>query len=181
MDRRSSKPEVLTELRQRAVKLKNMGKTHREIAGMLEIGESTSRLYWTRFKKQGDEGLKLGTRGRPKGSSRMLSARQEQAIQKLITDKTPDQLKMPFALWTRSAIRQLVMDRYGIKPAIRTLGSYLSRWGFTPQKPEKRDYEQQPEAVRNWLDNEHPAIALRAKSEGAEIFWGDETGVNNQD
>ena len=62
MDRRSSKPEVLTELRQRAVKLKKMGKTHREIAEILEIGESTSRLYWARFKKQGDEGLKLGSR-----------------------------------------------------------------------------------------------------------------------
>ena len=111
MDRRSSKPEVLTELRQRAVKLKKMGKTHRKIAEILEIGESTSRLYWARFKKQGDEGLKLGSRGRPKGSSRMLSKRQEQAIQKLITDKTPDQLKMPFALWTRSAIRQLVTRR----------------------------------------------------------------------
>jgi len=181
MDRRSSKPEVLSELRQRAVKLKSMGKTHREISEILEIGESTSRLYWTRFKRQGKEGLKLGNRGRPKGSSRMLSARQEKAVQKLITDKTPDQLKMPFALWTRSAIRQLVIDRYGVRLATRTLGSYLKRWGFTPQKPKKRDYEQQPEAVRKWLDDEYPAIAKRAKSEGAEIFWGDETGVNNQD
>lgn len=181
MDRRRSKPEVLVELRQRAVALKKQGKTHGEIAAILDIGESTSRLYWTRYKRQGEEGLRLGNRGRPKGEGRMLSARQEKAVQKVITDKTPDQLKMPFALWTRAAIRQLVFERYGIKLAVRTLGSYLQRWGFTPQKPKKRDYEQQPEAVKQWLDHEYPAIAARAQAEGAQIFWGDETGVNNQD
>jgi hypothetical protein len=27
-------------------------------------------------------------------------------------------------------------------------------WGFTPQKPIKKAYEQRPEAVRQWLDQE---------------------------
>ena len=181
MDRRSSKPEVLSELRSRAVALKRQGKTHAEIATVLDIGESTSRLYWTLYRKGGESALELGRRGRPLGQNRRLTVRQERSIQVAITDKTPDQLKMPFALWTREAVGELILLRYQLRLPVRTLGEYLQRWGFTPQKPRRRDYEQQPEAVRTWLDKQYPALEARAKKEGAQIFWGDETGVSNQD
>jgi transposase len=67
--------------------------------------------------------------------------------------------------------------RIGIEMPIRTVGEYLKRWGFTPQKPIKRAYEQSEPAVKKWLDMEYPAIVARAKKEKAEINWGDETGV----
>ena len=59
---------------------------------------------------------------------------------------------------------------------IRTVGEYLKRWGFTPQKPIKRAYEQNSQAVKQWLETQYPAIARQAKKEKAEIHWGDETG-----
>ncbi|TCL52961.1 transposase, partial [Hydrogenispora ethanolica] len=62
---------------------------------------------------------------------------------------------------------------------IRTITDYLKRWGFTFQKPAKQAYEQRPEAVQKWLDEEYPAIKERAKHEKAEIYWGDETGIQN--
>ena len=65
--------------------------------------------------------------------------------------------------------------------SIRCVGDYLNRWGFTPQKPIKRAYEQQPLAVRKWLDDEYPKIAAKAFDEAAEIHWGDETCVMNTD
>ena len=58
---------------------------------------------------------------------------------------------------------------------------YLARWGFTPQKPIRRAYEQSPAAVQAWLEGEYPGIAERARQEGAEIHWGDETAVVNTD
>ena len=61
------------------------------------------------------------------------------------------------------------------------MGLYLSRWGFTPQKPIRRAYEQSPAAVKKWLDKDYPAIVERAKAEGAEIHWGDETGLHSND
>ena len=61
------------------------------------------------------------------------------------------------------------------------MGNYLKRWGFTPQKPIRRAYEQRPEAIRQWLDEDYPAIAAKAKAEGGEIHWGDETAVVNTD
>jgi hypothetical protein len=64
---------------------------------------------------------------------------------------------------------------------IRTVGHYLKRWGFTPQKPIKKAYEQRPEAVKQWLDEQYPEIARRARTEGGEIHWGDETTLVNTD
>jgi hypothetical protein len=60
---------------------------------------------------------------------------------------------------------------------IRTVGEYLKRWGFTPQKPVKFAYEQNSEKVREWLTDTYPKISSRAKSESADIYWGDETGL----
>lgn len=97
----------------------------------------------------------------------------------MIVDKMPDQLKLDFALWTRKAVKELIEREFGIILAITTMGDYLRKWGFTPQKPKKQAYEQCPKAVKKWLDNEYPAIKSRAKAEGAEIHWGDETGIKN--
>ena len=74
---------------------------------------------------------------------------------------------------------ELIEDQFGIKLAIRTVGNYLSSWGFTPQKPLKRAYEQSPKKVQKWLDESYPAIKAKAKREDAEIYWGDETGVRS--
>ena len=61
------------------------------------------------------------------------------------------------------------------------MGLYLERWGFTPQKPIKKAYEQSPAAVKKWLQEDYPVIAANAKAEGAEIHWGDETGLRSDD
>jgi len=99
----------------------------------------------------------------------------------MITDKCPDQLKLPYALWTRKAVQELIKGQYNMPVAIRTIGDYLQRWGFTPQKPIRRAYEQQPEQVKKWLVEKYPAIKAMAKEENAEIQWCDETGFSSQD
>ena len=64
---------------------------------------------------------------------------------------------------------------------MRSIGKYLARWGFTPQRPIKRSYEQSPEAKHGWLQGEYPGIEQRAKREGADIRWGGETALTNTD
>ena len=76
---------------------------------------------------------------------------------------------------------QLIEQECGIELQVRSVGKYLARWGLTPQKPIKRAYEQNPEAVQAWLEGEYPAIEQRARQEGAEIHWGDETALVNRD
>jgi hypothetical protein len=93
----------------------------------------------------------------------------------------PDELDLPIALWSRAAVRELIWQRFGVRLAVRTMGTYLARWGFTAQKPLRRAYEQDPAAVRLWLRRDYPAIADRAKVEGGAVFWGDETGLHSDD
>lgn len=134
-----------------------------------------------RHAREGTKGLKDKQGGRKEGEHRALTPEQEAEIRKLITDKTPDQLKLGFALWNRQAVGQLIQARHGIHLTPQGVGKYLARWGFTQQKPLKRAYEQRPEAVPAWLNEAHPEIAQRAKTEGAEIHWGDETGLRSDD
>lgn len=68
-------------------------------------------------------------RGRRTGACRTLSAEQGKQVQKVIVDKEPDQLKLPFALWIRIAVQQLIQHLYSIKMPIRTVGEYLKRLG----------------------------------------------------
>ncbi len=98
-----------------------------------------------------------------------------------IRDRTPDQLKLPLALWTSRAVRDLIALRFGKRLDLSTVQLYLQRWGMTPQKPLARARERSPTAIKAWLEAAYPAIAKRAKVEGAAIYWGDETGISNQD
>lgn len=133
------------------------------------------------YQDGGMTALKPRKRGRKTGTERSLSSEQESRIQQLICEKRPEQLRMNFALWTRGAVKHLIAVEFEIELSIRCVGDYLNRWGFTPQKPIKRAYEQQPKAVQKWLDEEYPEIEERAVAEGAEIHWGDETAVMNTD
>src|SRR5436190_22274259 len=79
------------------------------------------------------------------------------------------------------AVRELILRRFGVRLAVRTMGTYLARWGFTAQKPLRRAYEQDAAAVRRWLRRDYPAIVARAEEEGGASFWGDETGFRSDD
>ena len=72
-----------------------------------------------------------------------------------------------------------LLDKYGVRVALRTISEYLKRWGFTVQKPVKKAYAQNPTEVNRWLEKEYPQIHAKAKKENAEIYWGDETGIQN--
>jgi len=109
----------------------------------------------------------------------LLKPWQQAQICKAIREKNPDQLKLPFFLWTREAVRDLIGRRFKLRLALTTVGKYLRRWGFTAQKPVRRAFEQNPEAVRAWLAEIYPAIAAKAKREKALILWADEMGLRS--
>jgi transposase len=131
---------------------------------------------WLRVVEFGNiTSLKSKPRGRPKGSR--LAPHEAATTVRLITDRCPDQLKLPFALWTREAVQQLLADRFGLEVSVWTVGRYLAKWNLTPQKPLRRAYERDPVAVQHWLDEEYPAIEKQAKTQKAEIHWGDQMGL----
>ena len=181
IDSRTLPVAALNERRRRAVKLRLDGVPLKDVAVQCELSRTTVIAAVRAFESEGWKAVEVVRLGRREGTCRVLTADQEREVQRLIQDRMPDQLKRVYALWTRIAVAELIQDRYGITLAVRTVGLYLSRWGFTPQKPLKKAYEQSPAAVKQWLEQDYPAIARRAKAEGAEIHWGDESGLRSDD
>lgn len=179
-DARSLSDDALETLRERAVAMVAAGATQAAAARALGVHKNTVSLWLKAWRAAGAAALKAKRRGRRPGEQKRLSAAVETAIQKLIRDRCPDQLKLPFALWTRAAVRELIATRFGLGLALTTVGDYLRRWGFTPQRPVTRALERQDAKIRAWLERDYPQIAARAKAAGAEIHWGDETGISNQ-
>jgi transposase len=122
--------------------------------------------------------LKSRRRGRRAGEGR-LDAMQSARIRALIVGKMPDQMKLPFYLWTRAAVASLIEREYAEVVSLTTVGRYLKAWGMSPQKPVRRAYERDDEAIKCWLAEAYPALVREAKRERAMIYWGDEMGLRS--
>lgn len=169
------------ELRKTAIRMVKKGMRQNDVAELVGCSPRTLTSWWTSYKREGKASIKFEVRGRRKGEKRNLSQDQEKTLKKMLKEKHPEQLKLPYALWSRKAVQELIVLQYGIEMPIRTVGDYLKRWGFTPQKPIRLAYEQQPEKVKKWLTEQYPMIKSRAKEENAEIQWCDETGFSSED
>jgi transposase len=180
-DMRSLTREARHERRVQVIRLRKASLTYEQIAQQTGLSRTGVFDICKRHDEGGAKALVDRIGGRKLGEERLLSAEQEALVQRLITDKTPDQLKLGYALWTRGAVAELIEARCGVRLQVRTMGKYLKRWGFTPQKPMKKAYEQSPAAVKAWLDTSYPVIAQRAKLEGADIHWSDESGLRSDD
>lgn len=176
-DARSLSSEAQEDIRRKAVKAVLDGKKRVEVARLFGVSRQIVGEWVKAYRQEGTKALKSNPRGRPKGGS--LEPWQAAQIVKAITDKTPDQHKLPFYLWTREAVGQLIETRFSTTLSVWTVGRYLAKWGFTPQKPVRRAFEQNPEEVKRWLEEEYPSIQSRAKREKAEIYWGDEMGLRS--
>ena len=177
-DARKLSPAAQEDLRRRVVAaVPDRGMSQVEAARMFQVSRASIHNWLRAVERGGTAALRARKRG-PKPHSR-LAPHQAATIVRIIEDRCPDQLRLPFALWTREAVGQLITQRYGIRVSVWTVGRYLAKWGFTPQKPLRRAYEQDPAAVKRWLEEQYPAIRTAAKAEKAEIHWGDEMGLRS--
>lgn len=175
VDTRKLPRELLEEKRRTVYRLRHRGMTRAEIGEIVGIHPDTIGR-WLKLDKHE---LAINRGGRKAGDARRISAVDERRIRQKIVDKSPDQLKLAYALWTRKAVQELIRAETGVVMPIRTVGDYLKRWGMTPQKPQKRAYEQRAPEVKRWLEEVYPEIQAQAKREDGEIYWGDETGLRN--
>ncbi len=128
-------------------------------------------------EREGRRALKAQRRGRPPVSR--LAPHQAATTVRHILSGCPDQLSLPFALWTREAVQELLSRKFDVQVSVWTVGRYLRAWGLTPQKPVRRAYEQNPTAVRKWLEEEYPSIRAQARQFKAQIHWLDEMGLRS--
>jgi len=125
-DARSLDQKTQATLRQRANVINKQGRSRREVAYALGVNISTIDRWRRERKVRGSKALQPRKRGRRVGSTRDLSPDQEAGLQKMIAEKTPGQLKLAFALWTRKAVCELIGREYGMKIPARTCGEYLN-------------------------------------------------------
>jgi transposase len=169
-------------LRRRALFLiGRQGLSQGQAARVVGVHRQTVNTWVKRRRERGEEGVLDGRRTSPRRGKGILSAEEAGRIRRWIVEQTPDGLGLPFALWTSRAVRELNERRLGKRLGLTAVQAYLRRWGLSPQKPLVRARQRQPAAIAAWLERDYPAIARRARAQRAAIYWGDETGLSNQD
>ncbi len=157
--------------------LKKKKGTQQSAATLFGITLNGVQKIWKVYRENGLRGIVSKKRGVQGGKK--INGKQSAEVRQLVKDKLPDQLKLSFGLWTREAVQQLILERYGISLSRWQVGRYLKSWGYTPQKPISKAFEQKPALVKAWLEEEFPAIKKRAAKEDAVIYFGDETGMRS--
>jgi transposase len=164
-------------IREKAVLMVKTGETQTKTAKLLGVSRQSVNVWYNNYLALGRKSFKSKKRGNPQEPK--LKGYQAATIVNMIKDKHPEQLKLPFVLWTREAVQKLIKNKFDIDVSLKTVGKYLSRWGFTSQKPYKTAQERNPKLVEEWLKSEYPKIKEKAKNQKASIFWGDETGLKS--
>ncbi len=176
-DARHLSDDVLEALRLRALHGCELGFTESQMAELLGVCRETVSRWWSAYQSGGVEALPQERSGRPVGTGRTLNEQQAAHLRQLIDENNPEKLGIAAPLWTRPAVRDLIYKEYGIRMAVRTVGEYLRRWGYTAKRPRRHARDQDPEEVAEWLVKTYPKIEEQARKEGADILWCDETGV----
>jgi transposase len=169
------------ELRERVINAIGEGMTQAQASRAFGIADRSIRRWMACLKRTGANCYVPTLRGRRAGQGGKLTERQARRIKALVVGKMPDQLKLPYYLWTREAVGRLVRREYAITLSPATVGNYLKSWGLTPQKPVRRAYERDDAQIAQWLDEQYPRIHKQAKRDKALIYWGDESGLRSDD
>jgi transposase len=180
IDLRHANNDELYLVREQVVRMKLLNYKTKTVAESVGITAERVRVIWRNYKNDGSV-AKPKKRGRKDKTFRLLTSGQEKEIRQTLIDKMPDQFKLNFMLWTREAVCQYIYGKYGVKISLRCATNYLKRWGMTCQRPTKRAYFQDNTKVERFKTEAYPAIKARSEAENGEIYWGDETGINNQE
>jgi len=159
-------PTLKTTCAAQAIRLREQGKRTGESATYLRVHRTPVWEWWRQYQQLGEAALHQQKRGNRWGEGRTLTPSEEAWLQQLMREHFPDELNIDSALWTRSAVQILIAYECGVEMPIRTVGEDLKRWGYPPQKPLHRAYEQDPKAVKAWLDIEYPATLATGQAGG---------------
>src|ERR671913_883764 len=121
VDMRKLPAAAQEERRRQVVGLRRRGLTYKEVAEQVGLSRTGVVNICQRFAAEGAKGLVSKSRGRKPDEQRLLDAAQEAEVQELICRHTPDEVGLPFALWSRAAVRALVLQRCGVRLAVRTM------------------------------------------------------------
>lgn len=162
------------ERRKAFVEAVNRGEPVALAARLHNFSSGTAFRLLSRYQSSGMAGLKDKARsGRPS----KLTPKQMQWLCETITKQDPRQLKFEYALWTLAIIKMAIMVVHGVDLNKSTVWRILRSMNLSPQVPTYKSYKQNPGRVKNYLKTRYPAAVKWAESNGAEIYFADESRV----
>src|SRR5579862_7514960 len=111
-DARSLPAKAQEALRLRVVKAVRKGMAQTEAARVFGLARGTINGWVSRANRHGLRTLRARRRGRPPRSR--LAPHQAATAVRMILGGCPDQMSLPFALWTREAVQQLLSGKFGV-------------------------------------------------------------------
>lgn len=174
-DGRTLDHKALEEIRWMAVQRVREGERPSDVIEAYGFHRTTIYKWLTIALRRGG-GMRMLKSTTSPGPARRLTPRQEQQVFRWVNGRDPRQYGLDFGLWTRRVVSDLIEKKFGIKLGVTAVGEMLARLGLTPQKPLQRAYQRDPAAIEQWQRETYPALARRAKREGADILFWDESG-----
>ena len=98
---------------------------------------------------------------------------EQRAELKAAVQGLPEQAGIDLSNWNWKAVRQFVVDRFGLALSRSSCLNYLHRLGFVLKRPKKRLVKADP-ARRKAFVAEYAALTVAARRAGAKIFFADE-------
>jgi transposase len=176
LDGRKIGRKTLEEIRIRAVRRVEAGESPEVV--IKALGFSRARIYeWLAKYREG--GIAALRSKKAPGKKPKLSGQQLQRIYTLVVGKNPLQLRFQFALWTRGMVRELIKREFNVSLSEVSVGRLLKQLGLTPQRPQRKSYQQDEYLVLKWMAEDFKNIRKLADKAGADIFFGDESTVRS--
>ncbi len=176
IDGRTLSHEMSETIRRLAVHRVKEGVAPSEV--ITSYGLCRTTIYkWLTAERRGGAAA-LAARKHP-GRTPALAPRQKLQVRGWINGKDPRQYGFDFGLWTRQIVAALIAQKFGVQVGVTAVGRLLAELDITPQKPLRRAYERDPEAIARWTKTVFPRLRARAKRVGATIFFLDEAGVRS--
>lgn len=174
-DGRTLDHQTLEAIRLMAIERVREGEPASEVIAAYGFNRTT--IYrWIQAALQPGVGIKALRSTRATGRPRSLTPVQERQVFRWVNGRDPRQYGLDFGLWTRAVVAGLIQKKFGVKLGLTAVGELLAKLELTPQKPLQRAYQRDPQAIEKWQRETFPSIARRAKAQGAEVLFWDESG-----
>lgn len=163
-------------MRQQAVKAVGRGESVTSVAAAFGVNIRTVFRWLSDFACGGQNALLAKSiPGRPP----KVTSEEMRWIAETVRDKTPQQMRFEFGLWTLSLIGEVIWRQFGKRLTKPSVGRIMRILGFTPQRPLYRAWQQDPVMVEQWQTEAFPRLRAEAKKVGAMIYFADEAGVRS--
>jgi len=128
------------------------------VARVLGVHVETVRLWVRTHRSGGDDAL----RGTPHpGRPPFLTPDQEARVRSWLTQKPTDH-GFRTDLWTAARVAQLIRDRFGVAYHPNYLREWLTRRGYSPQKPRRQARQQRTAEVAEFVATAYPALQKKS-------------------